>query len=96
MCVCMLHEPRSVVLKDLVAIDSQAKDHVNPAQGLLNMNKYRNLWRVFCGIRSSQITPPLLTPNLDRMRVLRVSVWGSPEQFSGLFSSCRQPLVRAI
>ena len=65
--------PRSIVLKDLVAIDSQAKDMVNPAQGLLNMNKYRNLWRVFCGIRSSQITPPLLTPNLDRMRVLRVS-----------------------
>ena len=66
-------DPRSIVLKDLVAIDSQAKDMVNPAQGLLNMNKYRNLWRVFCGIRSSQMAPPLLTPNLDRMRVLRVS-----------------------
>ena len=74
----MSHIPRSIVLKDLVAIDSQAKDHVNPAQGLLNMNKYRSLWRVFCGIRSSQITPPLLTPNLDRMRVLRVSVWRNP------------------
>ena len=64
---------RGVVLKDLVAIDIQAKDFVNPGQGLLNMNKYRNLWRVFNGIRSGQITPPLLTPNLDRMRVLRVS-----------------------
>lgn len=79
MCLCVCWERwshlRSIVLKDLVAIDSQAKDMVNPAQNLLNMNKYRNLWRVFCGIRSSQITPPLLTPNLDRMRVLRVSSW---------------------
>ena len=63
---------RSIVLKDLVAIDNQAKDMVNPAQGLLNMNKYRNLWRVFTGIRGSQVNPPLLTPKLDRMRVLRV------------------------
>lgn len=63
---------RSIVLKDLVAIDTQSKDMLNPAQGLVNMNKYRNLWRIFTGIRSSQLTPPLITPNLDRMRVLRV------------------------
>ena len=75
-CVCVqsssLVPYRSIVLKDLVAIDNQAKDMINPAQGLVNMNKYRNLWRIFSGIRSSQLTPPLLTPNLDRMRVLRV------------------------
>lgn len=72
MCVFYDTSSSGVVLKDLVAIDIQAKDLVNPGQGLLNMNKYRNLWRVFSGIRSGQITPPLLTPNLDRMRVLRV------------------------
>ena len=47
---------------------------LNPGQGLLNMNKYRNLWRVFSGVRAAQVIPPLLTPNLDRMTVLRVGV----------------------
>jgi RAS guanyl-releasing protein 3 len=94
----IFHMPMlSIVLKDLVAIDSQAKDHVNPAQGLLNMNKYRNLWRVFCGIRSSQITPPLLTPNLDRMRVLRAAIGQSnlTEEALEELSEAREPRQRA-
>ena len=65
---------RGILLKDLVAIDIQSKDMLNPGQGLLNMNKYRNLWRVFSGVRAAQVIPPLLTPNLDRMTVLRVGV----------------------
>lgn len=63
---------RGIVLKDLVAIDIQSKDMLNPAQSILNMNKYRNLWKVLAGIRASQTMSPLLTPDLDRMRVLRV------------------------
>lgn len=55
-----------------MAIDIQSKDMLNPAQSILNMNKYRNLWKVLAGIRASQTTSPLLTPDLDRMRVLRV------------------------
>lgn len=86
-----------VVLKDLVAIDIQAKDFVNPGQGLLNMNKYRNLWRVFNGIRSGQITPPLLTPNLDRMRVLRAAIGQSHLTDEALeeLSEAREPRQRA-
>ena len=66
---------------------------VNPAQGLVNMNKYRNLWRIFSGIRTGQTTPPLLTPNLDRMRVLRVCLSGACQCL--MLTPCRQPLARA-
>ena len=93
-CVCS-----GIVLKDLVAIDIQAKDLVNPGQGLLNMNKYRNLWRIFVGIRNSQTTPPLLTPHLDRMRVLRVQPHRTPgvtrPHTHTLSFSRRRPSARA-
>jgi Ca2+-binding EF-hand superfamily protein len=86
-----------IVLKDLVAIDIQAKDMVNPAQALVNMNKYRNLWRVFSGIRTSQTMPPLLTPNLDRMRVLRAAIGQSHLTDEALeeLSEAREPRQRA-
>ena len=63
-----------------MAIDIQSKDMLNPAQSILNMNKYRNLWKVLAGIRASQTTSPLLTPDLDRMRVLRVSARNGQEE----------------
>ena len=62
-----------IMLKDLVAIDAQAKDIMNPVHETLNMAKYRKLWGVLSNIRASQLKPPDTVPDLDKMRVLRVS-----------------------
>ena len=66
------HTHRGIVLKDLVAIDSQAKDYSDPSQQLMNMTKYRLLWNILSSIRQAQLTPPDGPPDIDHMRILRV------------------------
>ena len=63
---------RGIVLKDLVAIDTQTKDLVDPAQQTINMNKYRLLSTSLSAIRQAQLSPPKVSSDLDRIRIMRV------------------------
>lgn len=63
-----------ILLKDLVAVDSQAKDYSDSALGIVNMNKYRLLWTLLSGMRQAQLTPPKSPPDIEHMRILRAAV----------------------
>ena len=65
-CAC-----RGIVLKDLVAIDSQGKDFISAEH--LNLAKYRLLWTTLCNINSAQKRMDSLQGDTDHMRILRVS-----------------------
>ena len=62
---------RGIVLKDLVAIDSQAKDY--SSEQLVNVGKYRMLWNQLTVLRRTQMISPTFQVDLDHMRILRVS-----------------------
>ena len=63
-----------IVLKDLVAIDAQAKDYSSGTeQQLVNMGKYRMLWNQLTVLRRTQLTSPAIQVDLDHMRILRVT-----------------------
>lgn len=63
-----------IVLKDLVAIDSQAKDMLDPVRQIININKYQLLCTALSAIRLAQLTPPKFPPYLDRMRIMRAAI----------------------
>lgn len=85
-----------IMLKDLVAIDAQAKDIMNPVHETLNMAKYRKLWGVLSNIRASQLKPPDTVPDLDKMRVLRAAINQSHMEDDALdeLSESREPRQR--
>ena len=61
-------------MKDLVAIDAQAKDYSSGTeQQLINMGKYRMLWNQLTVLRKTQMTSPAIQVDLDHMRILRVA-----------------------
>ena len=62
-----------IVLKDLVAIDAQAKDYSSSSEQLVNMGKYRMLWNQLKVLRRTQLTSPAIQVDLDHMRILRVT-----------------------
>ena len=68
---------RGIVLKDLVAIDAQAKDYNGTVSDqMVNISKYRMLWNQLTVLRRTQMTSPVLQVDLDHMRILRVCyVW---------------------
>lgn len=67
-----------IVLKDLVAIDAQAKDYSSGTeQQLINMGKYRMLWNQLTVLRKTQMTSPAIQVDLDHMRILRAAIGNS-------------------
>lgn len=62
-----------ILLKDLVAVDSQSKDYSDSSLGMVNMNKYKLLWTILSTMRHAQLTPPKTPPDIEHMRILRVS-----------------------
>ena len=76
MCALIIH-CSGIVLKDLVAIDAQAKDYSSGGseQQLVNMAKYRMLWNQLTVLRRTQLTSPAIQVDLDHMRILRVRVY---------------------
>ena len=46
---------RGILLKDLVAVDGQAKDYVNKEEKYVNTNKYKKLWQHLSRLRQYQV-----------------------------------------
>lgn len=85
-----------IVLKDLVAIDTQTKDLVDPAQQTINMNKYRLLSTSLSAIRQAQLSPPKVSSDLDRIRIMRAAINQSSMDDDALeeLSLAREPRQR--
>ncbi len=62
-----------ILLKDLVAVDSQSKDYSDSSLGVVNINKYRLLWTLLSAMKQAQLTTPKTPPDVEHMRILRVS-----------------------
>ena len=80
---------RGIVLKDLVAIDAQAKDYSGSEQ-LVNIGKYRMLWNQLTVLRRTQLTSPAIHIDLDHMRILRVT------NYMYMYSAVSPSLVHCI
>ena len=61
-----------ILLKDLVAVDSQSKDYSDSSLGVVNINKYRLLWTLLSAMKQAQLTTPKTPPDVEHMRILRV------------------------
>ena len=64
---------RGILLKDLVAIDTQGKDYIDSSQHL-NLNKYKLLWTTLSAIRRAQMCMATFSVDADHVRILQVSV----------------------
>ena len=53
---------RGIVLKDLIAVDGQAKDYLDKEHTLINMSKYQKLCAHLTRIRQYQVTAPAFPP----------------------------------
>ncbi|XP_064394333.1 RAS guanyl-releasing protein 2-A-like [Halichondria panicea] len=63
-----------ILLKDLVAVDSQSKDYSDSSLGVVNINKYRLLWTLLSAMKQAQLTTPKTPPDVEHMRILRAAV----------------------
>ena len=62
------------MLKDLIAVDGQAKDYLDKEHTLINMSKYQKLCAHLTRIRQYQVTAPAFPPDTECMTILRAAV----------------------
>ena len=67
------HTNSGIALKDMVAVDTQARDFTNTGSTGINMVKYRKLSTILSGTRRQQLTAPAIQPEMDHLRIIRVS-----------------------
>eukprot|EP00731_Ephydatia_muelleri_P022196 Em0014g787a len=63
-----------IALKDMVAVDTQARDFTNTGSTAINMVKYRKLSTILSGTRRQQLTAPAIQPEMDHLRIIRAAI----------------------